>query len=720
MWLDSRATELRAGGIPVERYAFCANGSALGPAFPTPPLIAAMTLLRIPIQGRGVLFSGLLFVLATAVGVLSGGCSGSNGVPPVPANLQGVVSGPSGVPVAGAIVYLVPTSAIPTQEITAAGVLAGTTEEFDEPLEDAVALLGSTFVQATTDAEGKYDIATVSDGDYYLYVEPTDTEHFPGGSFCRTAAPATAFRGTTRDIVVSSSPPDHAVYVGMSTCLICHEEYSTEKTLAHRLGFRVPGVSSPLQDISEHPEIDDGLEYFIESADHTGGTAVYHYDHDGTRGFDEFKTSLSDPSGAGGIVYAKLWLWKDAATGEHKITIENVGNPGDTKNFAERVVKLTYGGAVHKQRYMIEWPNRNGLYPILQFQTLGDDARYDRTRKVFRDYHLDFYWSTRETPGDPSDDLIRAPSITNNISRNCIGCHAPDYRQFEDPDTGEILCTTREDINGEYDIDGNGQLNDLNVGCENCHGPGSIHVSVQQARYIVSPEYLSPSRDVQLCGRCHDRQAGADPIGEDHPLSADSEFPLPGLSRGEYLADYVSRAGPAEGSFWADFTHSKSHHQQTPDFIKSAHYRNERHLLACSTCHDMHGGTGYRHGLIADPDAPDSPLCMICHGKNVGGTAEHTTAALGVTHGPATSTCVNCHMVKTAKTGSGRYGFLLDTPDGTSGDTSLTYFENDITSHVFDVPGMDNVGVQGVEPASAMPIPYTNSCGTCHDPSQFR
>ena len=35
---------------------------------------------------------------------------------------------------ASAVVYLVPTSSVSTEEITGAGILAGTTEGFDEPL----------------------------------------------------------------------------------------------------------------------------------------------------------------------------------------------------------------------------------------------------------------------------------------------------------------------------------------------------------------------------------------------------------------------------------------------------------------------------------------------------------------------------------------------------------------------------------------------------------
>lgn len=669
----------------------------------------------------------LASALAAAVLALASSCSDSNnstppGPPPTTGgslDLAGTVVDAAGTPVVGASVYLVPASSVPTTEITAAAVLDRTAEAYDEPLEDPIRTNGTTFQRDTTDASGRFVIANVADGDYFVFAMPdaADTGHLPGGNWCREARSAATLRGQDITIKVSSRPSATATYQGMSVCLTCHDTYDGEKKLAHRLGFRVPGQSSLLQSTAMHPEIDDGLAYFTEGTAYTDGTPVWLYDYDPSRGFDKFKTSLSDPSGSGGVVYAKLWLWKDSGTGEYKITFENVGNPGDPNNLAERVVKLTYGGAVYKQRYMIEWPGRNGLYPVLQYQHEGDDARYDRTRRVFRDYHLNFYWNDGGTPSDPADDLIQAPDITKNIQRNCLGCHATGYTQYTDATTNEILCDAVEDPNGEYDIDGDGFINDLNTGCETCHGPGSEHVVANAASAIVSPELLSPSREVQLCGRCHDRQEGADAIGNEQPLNAAGEFPWAGIGRDEYLTNYVSQPGPAQGSFWPDFKHSKSHHQQVPDMLKSKHYRNDEELLTCTTCHDVHGFSDHEHGLVADPDAPDSPLCMNCHADKIASTSEHTLEMLGVPHGAATATCVSCHMVKTAKTGAGRYGFLLGQPTGASTDADITYFENDITSHIFDVPRKNNVGVAGVQPQSAMPIPYTRSCGTCHDPT---
>jgi len=669
------------------------------------------------IEGRTIpaLLLGLLAFAGSSCSDSDNGGSGQSQV------FQGSVVGPDGGGVASATVYLVPTDMINTAAITPADILAGTAEDRDEPLEDLVAASGSTFQREVTDADGEFRFKTVDDGKYFVYVEPdaADTEHLPGGNLCRSSMAAVELRGLDTMIEITSSPPAGATYIGMSTCLSCHPTYATEKTLAHRLGFRVPGQSSMLQDTSEHPEIDEGLELFLDAAAYTGGTPVYFSDYDSTKGFDDFRATLTDPSPTYDVS-AILWLWRDTADDTYKITIENVGNPGDPNNFAEREVALTYGGAVYKQRYMIKWPGRNGLYPLLQYQTAGDDSIYERSRKQFRDYHLDFYWDDNGTPALITDDVISDPLPTRTIERNCMGCHAPNYTQFTDGVTGEVLCDSVEDPEGEYDIDGDGFLNDLNVGCESCHGPGSEHAAGMGAdgRYLVLPELLSPSREVMLCNRCHDRQIGNGTIMNDHPLNPADEFPPPGISRADFLADYVTRKGPDVGNYWPDFTHSKSHHQQGPDFLRAAHYRNDRELLSCSDCHDMHGGTGFESALVADPNAADSPLCMKCHEPQIVSTAVHTEAILGVAHGGFIASCVDCHMTKTAKTGAGNYGQLLAAPTGTDADADTTYFENDITSHLFDV--IPKSAVQGETPGTAMPVPYTNACGTCHDASDLK
>jgi hypothetical protein len=279
------------------------------------------------------------------------------------------------------------------------------------------------------------------------------------------------------------------------------------------------------------------------------------------------------------------------------------------------------------------------------------------------------------------------------------------------------MCDAVNEAAGAFDIDGDGNPDEINTGCEVCHGPGSEHVVAQTKQYIVIPEYLSAAREAQICGRCHDRQAGADAIKNDQPLNAAGEMAPPGTSRDDYLTNYVSRKGPKLSSFWPDAFHSKSHHQQYPDFIKSAHYRNENRLLACSYCHDLHGMGAFDGNFKANPANGD--LCASCHViEDVG---EHLLEYAGSRKSGGSTACTSCHYYKTAKTGAGRRGLLLGPPTGGSSDADITYWVNDVSSHHTVIPSKTTVGVRGVIPGSAMPAPYVNSCsGNCHDATFLR
>ncbi|MDP6849569.1 MAG: cytochrome c3 family protein [Planctomycetota bacterium] len=675
----------------------------------------------------------LLAALVATVPFLGAGCLGGSSSSVDYGVLNGSVSGAGGEAISGATVYLVPTTSIDLTEMTSAGMRAGTTVDFDEPLEDAVRLGGSSFTSAVTDSLGDFEIDGVPDGDFFVYVDP-GTGYLPGGSWCRDSVAASGLRGQDIDLEVTGVPSSSATHVGGSTCLTCHPDHVGSTKLAHSLGFSVVGEFGQLQDGSYHPEFWDGLVYFLAADVYSDGTPVYYYDYDGGRGMDKFKTSMTDPTLDGGTVHAKVWLWQDNLTDEYKLTIENIGNPADPMSPSTHVAKLTYGGAVNKQRFMIEWEDAglNGLYPFFQFQHAGDEAKYARDRKQFRDYHMDYYWDVNGTDADASDDLIKVPDVSKNMSKNCLACHATGWESYTDAVTGEILCDSVEDVGGEFNLDPDedSTLNILNTSCESCHGPGSEHVAVnipgsnfEGGKHIVLPEYLTPAREIQICNRCHDRLEGAGGVQGGFPQHVDTgEFPLPGISRAEYLASYVKISHPKTSKMWADDIHPKSHHQQGPDFMKSDHYRNVDKLMTCSDCHDLHGDTNFARALVGDPTDGESSLCMDCHGADIVDVPTHTALVLGAegAHGSSQASCVDCHMVKTAKTGAGDYGALLGAPDGTSGDNDLVYFQNDITSHVFDVPRKDNVGVDGVTPSSAMPVPYTQACGTCHDVSTLQ
>jgi hypothetical protein len=80
--------------------------------------------------------------------------------------------------------------------------------------------------------------------------------------------------------------------------------------------------------------------------------------------------------------------------------------------------------------------------------------------------------------------------------------------------------------------------------------------------------------------------------------------------------------------------------------------------------------------------------------------------------------CIDCHMPGTMISGGdpGEYGRLIRTPPyaDAAEEAASAYWQGNINSHVFDVPLKTAIGVRGAAPGKAMPIPYTNACGTCH------
>lgn len=558
----------------------------------------------------------------------------------------------------------------------------------DEPLEDLVNDTTKSYQTATTDADGNYSFSSITAGTYFIYLKPadSDTGHLPGGSLCRQARQLTDV-GLDLDIEVSTNPSSSATYVGSSTRLTCHTDRETIKKTGHFNSLRVPGTDSGNQNISAFENFDAALAKF------DGVTTVYFYDYDGTRGFDKYKTKETST----GTVSFRIRLIND--DGVYKMEFTNVKNPADPNNGVTYNVDLTYGGAVHKQRYLTKMGTSYQVLP-LQYQQEGSDAYTKRTRTIWRDYHAATSWY------DETNTLFKTPAKSKSFDNNCAGCHMTGYTLTGNGTDGWVASAV-SDANGTIDYDGDGDLDEINTGCEVCHGPGSEHVAAAGAgQAIVHPGLITPEREAMICGRCHGRPKGA--LGTDVPDNASGGFMPPGHSRSEFLANYTNgvQFDGAATDFYTNTVNddpmavvqSKSHHQQYTDFIRSSLYKNQEELMTCFSCHNMHGTDNFR-SLRATTS--DNALCTSCHVDKAAITS-HTEDKLGVDTDMGAA-CIDCHMPKVAKTGAGRPG---------NGD----YWENDVTSHLFGVSRKSIPIISGQAISdSLMPIPYTNSCGTCHD-----
>ncbi|MCK5794775.1 MAG: hypothetical protein KAH12_08705, partial [Anaerolineales bacterium] len=200
--------------------------------------------------------------------------------------------------------------------------------------------------------------------------------------------------------------------------------------------------------------------------------------------------------------------------------------------------------------------------------------------------------------------------------------------------------TTGGDTEGTWldGVDGLGTFTEGGIGCESCHGPGSLHIAAptdENIDRIYEFAHLDnsigglevdgvvqtpdPNGDdvVFLCGTCHNR-------GYENTID----------SKGGFI----------------------KHHEQWDEFVITKHGKGG---LTCTTCHNPH------ERVIWDGDGI-TKTCKSCHADQ----AAHTK------HG-ASANCVDCHMPYAAKSG---------TTIGESG------YRGDVRSHLMTIiPDTENM-----------------------------
>ena len=670
-----------------------------------------------------------VIITALSLAGCGGGDGGNDGgaAPPVVTTIKStfLVKDTSGAAVAGATVYAIPATdvaALATQPITlnmTDGQFTADALKVDEPLEDLIngnyTPTGggvATYKHAVTDATGTAVLTDLPVGAadmYFMYVKPadTDTGHLPGGSLTRVAQAGSSLVGKETAVKVSTMPSAAATYIGSSLCIVCHTSYATQKQTLHRLGIMVPNSPSALQDLTRFSSTTDpdqdfkaGLKTF-EGA----GTTLYYYGYSGgTAGTFKVKTTdprIADPTQ---VVKFTLHLGKSAA-GVYQVTFANLVNPTDPLAIT-RDVSLSYGGGEHKQRYLTKIGKSNYVIPT-QFNPQGSDASPDAGRYQYVEYDpISKKW------WDPTTSMFIDPNTDDHGGKYksfdsfCAGCHYTGFSLTKNADD-TYTATATSDYQGEVHPQ-SGTKQEMNIGCETCHGPGSEHMAAGgEGKFIITPANLTPEREVQICASCHTRTDAKDKDGHgfENPLDANNKMPRPGISRADFLANHVKKQD--NSAYWADGQHVKKHHEQVQDFVQSNKYRNGSKLMACSNCHDVHapGPDTVRHQLRSSYS--DNTLCLSCHATEITDIVTHMMAKTGFNMGAGTS-CVDCHMPKTAKSGSGSPFTKF------VGLSGKSYYQNDIASHRFDVPMKTAVSA-----TNQMPIAYTNACGACHQPGNL-
>ena len=252
------------------------------------------------------------------------------------------------------------------------------------------------------------------------------------------------------------------------------------------------------------------------------------------------------------------------------------------------------------------------------FTRVGDDyyplpVQWDVGNKTWRPYHIADTGADWWTAYYPSSNLERPTGPT------CDGCHSVHY-----------------DIQAKKPAE-------WNVGCESCHGPGSIHAAQPSRANIFNPSQAGAFASTDTCVQCHSqgqpRNGLIDGKAYDWPV---------GYHVGLRLQDYWKlephTLGETTFTHFADGTAHKNR-MQGNDFVQSVMYRRG---VTCASCHDAHGTDNY-----AQLRKPAATICLDCHspngpnGPHVARLEDHTRHKAG---SPG-SACVACHMPKIATEG---------------------------------------------------------------------
>ena len=213
------------------------------------------------------------------------------------------------------------------------------------------------------------------------------------------------------------------------------------------------------------------------------------------------------------------------------------------------------------------------------------------------------------SPGYEKDPL----GFSRPLVGSCMYCHV-----------GRELVI--DDANNLYK---NPPIAELNVGCENCHGPGGLHVDEQLKHVpisgkidtsIANPAHLSPRLSDDMCMYCHE-------FGE-------ARIPQPGKKFEDFIAGTpllntmtIFKSRPIMGwnmMEWSD------------EMAESKCYRASGGRLNCTSCHDGH----------FTPTAEGAPAfyrskCLSCHQE---GSCRESLDKRRSTNPP--DNCVSCHMPK--------------------------------------------------------------------------
>ena len=230
---------------------------------------------------------------------------------------------------------------------------------------------------------------------------------------------------------------------------------------------------------------------------------------------------------------------------------------------------------------------------------------------------LSYYSQAQRWSFSPGYDLQNR-GFSRPILAQCIACHSGQPAP----------------VSGQVGLYRDPPFDELAVGCENCHGPGALHITEQTAKRvsgqktaspsIVNPAHLSGWLTDNICMRCHQgKDVRVNPSG-----MSDQDF-RPGMPLDKVVSIFKLPVDAQSGSDTALLEHYYG-------MTISKCYRSTTGGLHCTSCHDPHvqpsgqmAVTYYR------------ARCLTCHNEQSCGLPREKRLSAS-----PTDDCIGCHMPK--------------------------------------------------------------------------
>lgn len=183
-----------------------------------------------------------------------------------------------------------------------------------------------------------------------------------------------------------------------------------------------------------------------------------------------------------------------------------------------------------------------------------------------------------------SRTIVAPPQVAGATfvgSKACEECHGDVTKGFRDATHASLMAP------GE---------NAKNIGCESCHGPGSLHVKAGGGVGTI----VNPRRSPETCFQCHTNVRAQFALPNRHPILSGQ------MGCSDCHDPHKGSVRPEGGTALARLNESclKCHNQQGGPFV----FEHEAMRDGCVSCHQPHGSVNAKMLRVRNQN-----LCLQCH-----------------------------------------------------------------------------------------------------------